>query len=105
MLQPRSPRLRPHPRARPPPPQRTHHRALAKALQALKLPVSKQTDTKPFWQPRYYDFNVFTGRKRLEKLHYMHANPVTRGLSTTPKTGPTPALITTSQARFTLSSI
>lgn len=33
-----------------------------------------------FWQHRFYDFNVFTGHKRAEKLHYMHQNPVKRGL-------------------------
>ena len=61
---------------------------LAKALQSLKLSVSKQADTKPFWQARYYDFNVFTGKKRLEKLHYMHYNPVTRGLVENPEDWP-----------------
>jgi hypothetical protein len=29
---------------------------------------------------RLYDFNVWTERKRLEKLRYMHHNPVKRGL-------------------------
>ena len=33
-----------------------------------------------FWEPRFYDFNVYTGEKLNEKLKYMHANPVTRGL-------------------------
>jgi hypothetical protein len=27
---------------------------------------------RPFWQARYYDFNVFTQRKHVEKLKYMH---------------------------------
>ena len=35
---------------------------------------------RPFWQARYYDFNVFTPSKRVEKLRYMHRNPVKRGL-------------------------
>ncbi len=34
----------------------------------------------PIWQPRFYDFNVWTEHKRIEKLRYMHRNPVTRGL-------------------------
>jgi putative transposase len=34
----------------------------------------------PVWQPRFYDFNVWTEHKRIEKLRYMHRNPVTRGL-------------------------
>lgn len=33
-----------------------------------------------FWQTRYYDFNVWTASKRIQKLKYMHRNPVTRGL-------------------------
>jgi len=35
---------------------------------------------KHFWQRRFYDFNVWTARKRIEKLHYMPTNPVKRGL-------------------------
>jgi hypothetical protein len=31
-------------------------------------------------QARYYDFNVWTKRKGVEKLRYMHRNPVKRGL-------------------------
>jgi putative transposase len=34
----------------------------------------------PVWQPRLYDFNVWTERKRVEKLRYMHRNPVKRGI-------------------------
>ena len=34
----------------------------------------------PVWQKRFYDFNVWTERKRIEKLRYMHRNPVNRGL-------------------------
>jgi len=32
------------------------------------------------WQARFYDFNVWTRRKQVEKLRYMHENPVKRGL-------------------------
>jgi putative transposase len=32
------------------------------------------------WQKRSYDFNVWTEHKRIEKLRYMHRNPVQRGL-------------------------
>jgi putative transposase len=32
------------------------------------------------WQRRFYDFVVFTEKKRVEKLRYMHRNPVQRGL-------------------------
>ncbi|MGH9641079.1 MAG: REP-associated tyrosine transposase, partial [Terriglobales bacterium] len=37
------------------------------------------------WQKRFYDFNVWSGRKRVEKLRYMHRNPVKRGLVESPK--------------------
>jgi putative transposase len=38
-----------------------------------------------FWQRRFYDFNVWTARKRIEKINYMHMNPVKRGLVDDPK--------------------
>jgi REP-associated tyrosine transposase len=37
------------------------------------------------WQERFYDFNIWTGRKRVEKLLYIHRNPVTRGLVASPE--------------------
>jgi len=37
------------------------------------------------WQARFYDFVVFTGEKRVEKLRYMHHNPVKRGLVLEPQ--------------------
>jgi REP-associated tyrosine transposase len=39
----------------------------------------------PVWQPRFYDFNVWTEEKRIEKLCYMHRNPVKRGLVVEPE--------------------
>jgi putative transposase len=39
------------------------------------------------WQTRFYDFNVWTERKRIEKLRYMHRNPVKRGLMASPHLG------------------
>jgi putative transposase len=36
------------------------------------------------WSTRFYDFNVFTERKRVEKLRYIHRNPVERGLVAEP---------------------
>ncbi|MFP5204736.1 MAG: REP-associated tyrosine transposase [Acidobacteriota bacterium] len=61
---------------------------LAKAIQALKLSVSVQTRKRPFWQARYYDFNVHNDEKRIEKLRYMHRNPVKRGLVEKPEDWP-----------------
>jgi putative transposase len=44
-------------------------------------------DTKPthVWQSRFYDFNVWSERKRIEKLRYMHRNPVKRALVSSPE--------------------
>ncbi len=36
------------------------------------------------WQKRFYDFNVWSTRKRIEKLRYIHRNPVKRGLVALP---------------------
>ena len=44
---------------------------LAKALQSLKQSVARTLalrGAEPFWQARYYDFNVYSERKRIEKL-------------------------------------
>jgi hypothetical protein len=41
-----------------------------------------------FWQRRYYDFNVFRQPKHVEKLRYMHRNPVKRGLVKSPELWP-----------------
>jgi len=41
-----------------------------------------------FWQRRFYDFNVWSARKRVEKLRYMHRNPVKRGLVDAPDQWP-----------------
>lgn len=37
------------------------------------------------WQRRFYDFNLWTSAKRVEKLRYMHRNPVKRGLVKRPE--------------------
>jgi putative transposase len=58
--------------------------SLALALQMLKQIVSGKLRRvacgEPLWQGRYYDFNVWSDRKRVEKLSYIHENPVRRGL-------------------------
>ena len=41
-----------------------------------------------FWQARFYDFNVWTEKKRIEKLRYIHRNPVKRGLVNSPAEWP-----------------
>jgi putative transposase len=40
------------------------------------------------WQRRFYDFVVFREKKRVEKLRYMHGNPVKRGLVLEPEQWP-----------------
>ena len=74
-------------------------RPLSTAMQALKLGFARRVlaeqsrrrrrsgqvdlfehSAQHIWQARYYDFNVCTGRKRVEKLRYIHRNPVRRGL-------------------------
>jgi putative transposase len=61
---------------------------LSRALQGLKQGVSwrigKGKATEPFWETRYYDFNVYSDRKLKEKLRYIHRNPVRRGLVSNP---------------------
>ncbi len=71
---------------------------LAVALQMLKQIVAQKLNPTlspkagdkggapvRFWQTRYYDFNVWTAKKRIEKLRYMHRNPVKRGLVEKPE--------------------
>ena len=51
----------------------------------LSLAFSRWGEELPrFWQPRFYDFNVYTSEKKREKLEYMHANPVKRELVRNP---------------------
>lgn len=84
---------------------------LSIAMQALKLgfvrslggsgiprsrKIGETRDTPPlsltspnhFWQARFYDFNVWTEEKRIEKLRYIHRNPVKRGLVDSPEKWP-----------------
>jgi putative transposase len=41
-----------------------------------------------FWQTRYYDKNIHGEEARLEVLHYIHLNPVKRGLVSDPASYP-----------------
>jgi hypothetical protein len=58
---------------------------LSKAIQSLKLPVSMRRRERPFWQAHSYDFNVSAHAKFVEKLRYIHRNPVRRGLVAKPE--------------------
>lgn len=61
---------------------------LARALQSMKQSVARRLALRAaerFWQECYYDFNVWSERKFVEKLRYIHRNPVTRGLVARPE--------------------
>lgn len=61
---------------------------LAHAMQSLKQGVARTLALRAaesFWQERYYDFNVWTEKKFVQKLRYIHRNPVTRGLVARPE--------------------
>jgi REP-associated tyrosine transposase len=67
------------------------------SLSRFETVVPREEPRRAFWQPRFYDFNVWTVRKRVEKLRYMHRNLVKRGLEnldwkTWGQTGRTPIL-------------
>ena len=61
---------------------------LSRALQMLKQNTGhslRPPEGSPFWLPRYYDFNVWSEDKRIEKLRYIHRNPVKRRLVERPE--------------------
>jgi putative transposase len=55
---------------------------LADALKSLKQGVARRLigGAEHFWQKRYYDFNIRNHPQFIEKLRYIHRNPVKRGL-------------------------
>jgi putative transposase len=65
--------------------------SLSVALQVLKQGTSrklKSANQPHFWLTRYHDFDVWSEEKRIEKLRYMHRNPVVRGLVAKPEQWP-----------------
>ena len=62
-------------------------RSLADAIKSLKQGVSRRLigEAEHFWQKRYYDFNVRDRPQFMEKLRYIHRNPVKRGLCERPE--------------------
>jgi putative transposase len=62
-------------------------RLLSVAIQALKQSLARRQTVfrSPFWQARYYDRNIWSTEEFEEKLHYIHSNPVTRGLVARPE--------------------
>jgi len=66
-------------------------KSLSVVLQTLKQITShklRRNDLPRFWQLRYYDFPVWSDAKRVEKLRYIHCNPVHRGLVARPEDWP-----------------
>jgi putative transposase len=63
---------------------------LADTLRALKTETSKKLkQNRPyFWQRRYYDRNIITQSEFVEKLRYIHRNPVADGLVEKPEDWP-----------------
>ena len=64
--------------------------SLDTTLSVLKGATSKRLkgDRPQFWQTRYYDFNVITHGKFVEKLRYLHRDPVKHGLVQNPEDWP-----------------
>jgi putative transposase len=63
-------------------------KSFAQAIKSLKQGVARRLALRAedsFWQARYYDFNVWSERKFVEKLRYIHRNPVKRGLVERPE--------------------
>ncbi|MDE3180518.1 MAG: hypothetical protein KGM47_12760, partial [Acidobacteriota bacterium] len=57
------------------------HAWCGKMLAGFKLPPTVHDESQyRVWQRRFYDMNIWTEKKKLEKLSYMHHNPVKRGL-------------------------
>jgi len=55
----------------------------------MRLPFEESTEpVRAFWQARFHDFNVYSEGKRIEKLNYMHENPLKRKLVRHPKEWP-----------------
>ena len=61
--------------------------SLADALKSLKQGVSRRLigEAHHFWRKRYYDFNVHNYHHFVEKVKYIHRNPVKRGLCERPE--------------------
>jgi len=65
---------------------RLRKRGKAVCVGQMRLPFAEAGEPlRAFWQGRFYDFNVYSKGKKQEKLNYMHANPVIRGLVKHPR--------------------
>jgi REP element-mobilizing transposase RayT len=63
-----------------------------KGLEQMLQSTHRNANSKPhrqnlkyrLWQPGFYDFNIYSQEKLLEKLNYIHNNPVRAGLVSSP---------------------
>jgi putative transposase len=68
---------------------RLHEKRGRQSGTQLGLPFQGGGSSLPqFWQRRFHDFNVWNHKKKIEKLRYMHFNPVMRKLVRDPKDWP-----------------
>jgi putative transposase len=59
--------------------QRFARRVLNRKRRNPRQPTLWPEPPQHVWQKRFYDFHVWSERKRVEKLRYMHRNPVKEG--------------------------
>jgi putative transposase len=52
---------------------------LHKKPSSAQLDLWADDEDEHVWQKRFYDFNMWSERKHLKKLRYLHYNPVKRG--------------------------
>jgi putative transposase len=58
-------------------------------LERVSLPAAVHSHAHfRVWQRRFYDMNIWSEKKRFEKLNYMHGNPVKRRLVNSPDQWP-----------------
>ena len=67
---------------------RVPHFSRAVCARSGAFPSDETGDSHHLWTRRFYDFNLWSQPKESEKLHYMHQNPVVRGLVQSPEQWP-----------------
>jgi len=77
-----------HARARALAVERAAVRTFGRRYALLEVSFAKRLKAGAFWQKRYYDRNVRDEREFMEKLRYLHRNPVKAGLCELPEDWP-----------------
>jgi hypothetical protein len=65
--------------------QRSHVHSSQTSCLSTGVEAGSRVNGKTCGRGAFYDFNVWTERKRIERLRYMHRNPVKRGLVSQPE--------------------